>query len=361
MTESKAVQPESQPGNESGLPAPLLVAALIASIVGLAGCGPSIYQKATASYAETVSTASESLRQQTDAGVSLCELRRQLNWLTAQIDSTWTRGREFDKAKLSPPTVPSDPPAALGGTPEQRIAAMAATLIQEGVDSGECTVAEKDRDAFEKAVTVLGRYADGLKAVAAGAKYDGTSLKDATSSVTAIKPLGLSSDAQTAINGIGGLLDGLVQAILNAYAERKIREALHTSEPAVDRIVALMQAKVVYDLQSLRFLDTDANTFLARALDGLKLRSDGTTPAVDALAFYEFARKLRHDTAAMYRRQVALNGVLESLRSAHHELRKAGEAKSDPELADLQGYVKQFGTLVDQVHALIALDAKGGQ
>lgn len=360
MSEERVVSPQSSPIHRCRL-LPFVLALLIASTMGAGACGPSVYQKATASYADTVGAATQSLRKQVDAGVSLCEMRRQLNFLTAQIDPTWTRGREFDKAKLSPPTVPADPPAAAATTPEQRIAEMAATLIKEGANAGECTVADNDRDAFEKAVRVLGRYADGLKAVAAAAKYDATNLKDATSAVTAIKPLGLSSDAQTALNGIGGMLDGLVQAILNAYAEKKITKALHDSEPAVDRIIALMQAKVVYDLQSLRFLDTDANTLLARALDALKLRSDGTTPAIQALAFYEFAQKLRRETAAMYRRQVALNGVLESLRSAHRELRKAGDAKPDPELSDLQGYVKQFGTLVDEIHALIALDAKGGQ
>ena len=191
-----------------------------------------------------------------------------------------------------------------------------------------------------RAVAVLQGHAEALKALATGASYDGagwTAASEGTAELS--KAAGMGKAEAAYVGAMGPALTQLSTFVLSQYASHQIQRAILDASPPVEAILTAMGKYLDAREQQLSLYSSEADELLKDAEFILTAppRVEGSVPApergrvapLEAFEFVDLVSQREAELKAMTSEQESLRGIVDELRKAEEELKKAGDRDTE--------------------------------
>jgi hypothetical protein len=289
---------------------------LCAALAVLCGCA-SVFKGPTADFHESVRSAHASLLPLAAAPYELCRLHYRLEFLQRRLDGA-----------LPPQMLPSE----LG---KKWFLAPQPLQGDAGLREDACAAQWRAGRALKGALESLEQWSAALALLAASGDVDGSALQSAAGDAgSAATALGASDALSGAVKGLGDPLQQLASIAATRWADKKVEEALRSSGPAVEALVARLEGVADLTLIELSAAQTGVlavvgSQALAPALRG---RQPGDPPDVAGLlAAYSFAAAEVDRLEAAQRQLLAYKDALASLGAAVAGLQKAAAREGGKE------------------------------
>ncbi len=290
------------------MPDPRALAVVLAVSTSLcsSGCAAQ-FRRTSARLGDTVGAAAAGFEPQLRVASGLCRERARLDFLRHRLQGG--RGFEWDDVprwgdwyRFDPRT--RDP--AGGKSWDERCAAVA------GLE-----------DVQRSSLAVLAAYGRGLRGLVDQGSYQQRDLTEIAESSGALARK-LAQDSALAAHrdilaGAGEPLTSLSDLLLKQWTDRKLAEVIWTAAPAFDKLMGLLAAysKAVEEEQ----IDVSRRFQAVLAAAEAKMRSGSRDAApMDAILFYEVARRNEDALARAGEQQARYRKALSALKEAHRRL-----------------------------------------
>jgi hypothetical protein len=286
----------------------LVAAVLLAS----SGCAATTINKTGAALGDAMSELPRALAPEGELASRLCEQRSRLDFLQHRVEGSrayawdtnprwteWWSSHVRDKARS-----------------------------ELGTWADHCGRVELASRAHAESARLLAAYGRALRALVDDGKYEGEDLREVADSAASIARSfggdGLLARNESAIAGSAKPMKQLADLLLAGYTRSQLSDAVARAAPAVDHLLAALQAFV----ETVEVERTDALARLEAVLDAAEPSLAGTDHPADAahaFVFHDFAVRWTADLRAPASRQKAYLDALQELREAHQRL--AAEAR----------------------------------